>query len=121
MHAVGESEVELDFGGANAGSSVGHLGALGLVLIELLRAHWFWKVMPSWQSGRWRPGDCRRELRSRARQRDRIRRQGYGVSQPSCVGAARGQRQGTDKDNNQPAQSPRHVPLTLNQSGQTRL
>jgi hypothetical protein len=47
-----------------------------------------WKVLPSWHNGRERCG----ELRSRARQRNSIRRQGCGVSQGSFIGSARGHR-----------------------------
>src|SRR4029077_13143114 len=83
MHAVCEREIELNFGGANAGAAVGSFCALGLILIELLSTHWFWNMTPSWADG------CCCELRSRAWQRDRIRWQRNCILQRKSTGPAR--------------------------------
>lgn len=103
-HAVRESEIELYFRRAHAG----RLRALSLVLVEPLSTHRFWNMPPSWEGG-----CCCRDPRSWARQRDGIRRQGYGVSQRSSVGSARGYRQTTNQGHHKPTYSPGHFPLIL--------
>lgn len=100
-HAVRESEIELYFRRAHAGSAVSRLRALSLVLVEPLSTHRFWNMPPSWEGG-----CCCRDPRSWARQRDGIRRQGYGVSQRSSVGSARGYRQTTNQGHHKPTYSP---------------
>src|SRR5262249_46189961 len=92
---------------------VGYLRTGCFVLIELLSTNRFRNMPPIWKS--WR---CCRDLRSRARQRDRIGWNGCRVIQKAPVGSARGECQATKKDKDRSAQSPGHVPPGSSQSGQ---